>query len=93
MFTTKFNGTVFFYPKPAFIFSLFPLLLSNTVLCAVGSELFPAVLTFHRQKLGTFNARKNQPFEQLSYADAPFNTLPFVIEEFDGMILVQTCLY
>ena len=47
--------------------------------------LFPLLL---RQKLGTFNARKNQPFEQLSYADALFNTLPFVIEEFDGMILV-----
>ena len=88
----KFNGTVFIYQKHAFIF-FSPLLLSNTVLCAVGSELFPAVLTFHRQKLGNFDARKNQPFEQLSYADAPFNTLPFVIEEFDGMILVQTCLY
>ena len=67
--------------------------LSNTELCAAGSELFSAVLLFHRQKLGNFDAQKNQPFVQLSYADTPFNTLSFVIEEYDGMILVQTCLY
>ena len=63
------------------------------VICAAGSELFSAVLPFHRQKLGNFDAQKNQPFVQLSYADTPFNTLSFVIEEYDGMILVQTCLY